>query len=413
MKTEKRSQHISVLLFVFLLLSFYVFGQNSITYQGTVVKSGGSVPPNGNYGMRFGLWNRDIDGDPALYRLWQESHINADAVAVTNGAFSVELGSITVFPADFFTDNFFLWLEVEINLSGVDDSALEVYTPRVRFSKTPYSFYSDNSSLLGKISPSSFLRSDVNDTCSGNILFKGVPTGKYISDAVIWICPSSSNLNDAVFSMSTSGLDMIVMSNPGNLTASGVIQAGTTTYPVAYNRIGDGTATNANIDNNNDLLINGSLEVKNGIYWPPKNNYIGYIPADFVPFESGYTYIGGSTFLYKKSGDITNQIWYAPVHLPEGAVVTELRVWFTDFSVEDLDVSLRRKAYGSLSYTVMASIITSGTPGLSDLIDNTIDYDTIDNMNYVYCIYIIFPAADTYSYLAFQHAKITYMTSGM
>jgi hypothetical protein len=51
MKTEKRSQYTSVLLFVFLLLSFYVFGQDSITYQGTVVKSGGSAPTNGNYGI--------------------------------------------------------------------------------------------------------------------------------------------------------------------------------------------------------------------------------------------------------------------------------------------------------------------------------------------------------------------------
>lgn len=464
MKSTSNLKYNVIFFLLIFILSFYVFGQDSITYQGTVTTSGGTAPPNNNYGMRFGLWNLESGGAPGTNRLWQESHINADAVAVTNGAFSVELGSITVFPANFFTNNLILWLEVEVNLSGIDDSALEIYTPRVRFSKTPYSFYSNNSSFLGKIAPGSFLRSDVNDNCTGRIIFNGVPTGPSPDDAGVWINPVGSNPNDVVFSMTTSGLDMIIMSDPGNLTVSGVIQGGTISFPVAYSRLGDGTpvigkinasndllingslevkdgiyliassviqggtiytsadynrlgdgvATNANIDASNDLLVNGSLEVKNGIYWSVKSDYIGYSPSNFTSQYQSYKYENSSE-LFKDVGYLFEENWWAPVNLPTGAVITEFRVWYRDNDASsNLGITLNRRAYGATgSSTEMSYILTSGTPGESNITDSTINYATINNNSYTYHIKITFPSADTFHDLSFRQAKITYTTSGM
>ena len=117
--------------------------------------------------------------------------------------------------------------------------------------------------------------------------------------------------------------------------------------------------------------------------------------------------------LFKQSGYAGYQYWYAPVHLPDGVVITELRVWFYDNSASDLDVSLRRRAYGSTGpATEMAVIFTSGTPGSSNLTDSTISFATIDNNNYVYYIYIQFPNVDTTATLTFRQAKITYTTEG-
>jgi len=144
----------SVIFFIgmILLLSilFYnlVFsaGPGTITYQGTVTKPGGNPPTNGNYAMRFALWDLEGGGDAGTHRLWQEAHTNVNAVTVTNGTFSVELGSITPFPDNFFQDNANLWLEVEIDLTGTSGSGFEVFSPRVVFSATPYAFHSDTAS---------------------------------------------------------------------------------------------------------------------------------------------------------------------------------------------------------------------------------------------------------------------------
>jgi hypothetical protein len=263
--------------------------------------------------------------------------------------------------------------------------------------------------------------------------------------------------------MTTSGLDMIIMSDPGDLTVSGVTQGGTIAFPVAYsrlggetaviskinasndllingslevkdgiymtasgviqggtiytaaayNRLGDGAATNVNINASNDLLINGSLEVKNGIYWSAKSDYVGYGPSNFAPQYYAYTYVISSE-LYKESGDTWQQNWYAPVNLPNGAVITEFRVWYLDNSSSNLGITLNRRAYGATGASiVMSSIVTSGTPGNSNLTDNTIDYATINNNSYTYHIMIEFPMADTDWDLRFRQAKITYTTSGM
>jgi len=50
---------ILIILTVLIVLAsnLYSAGPNTITYQGTVTTSGGSAPSNGNYAMRFALWN--------------------------------------------------------------------------------------------------------------------------------------------------------------------------------------------------------------------------------------------------------------------------------------------------------------------------------------------------------------------
>jgi len=357
-----------MLVFFFLISSIYANASFDvpITYQGTVTMSGGTAPSDGNYAMLFSLWNLKSGGDSATNRLWYETYANANAVTVTKGAFSVELGSITPFPTMLFMDNPNLWLQVSVDLTGVTGSGFQIFSPRVRFSASPYSYQSYRANMLGSLSSASFLRSDEDDISSAN------------------------------------------------LTINGVIQAGTNELPVAYNRIGDGTATKASINYKNDLLINGDLEVKHHVYWgATKISYYSMNPIDFHPYRNIYNYYCSSTSLFKTSGDTNSQTWYAPVHIPDDAEVTNLSVWYYDYTNSgNITVNLDRKPIGTTSTTTMASVASSGTPGAGSGSDLTITDAVISNFAYTYCVTVYFPSADIANMIQLRSVRITYKTIG-
>jgi len=357
-----------VLTFLMIALVPYIYSSFDvpITYQGTVTTPSGSAPADGNYAMRFALWNLESGGDPVTNRVWQETYTDADAIAVTKGTFSVELGSITIFPLDLFDSYSNLWLEVEVDLMGITGSGFQVFSPRVRFSASPYSYQSYRANMLGSLSSASFLRSDEDDISSAN------------------------------------------------LTINGVIQAGTNELPVAYNRIGDGTATFAYVNYSNDLLINGDLEVKGSITWgATKIHSYSMNPIDFHPYRNTYNYYCSSASLFKASGDTNAQTWYAPVHIPDGAEVTVLSVWYYDNTgLGNITVNLDRKPIGTISTTIMASVASSGTPGASTGTDSTITNAVISNSAYSYCVTVYLPSADIANMIQLRSVRITYHTTG-
>ena len=357
--------------------------------------------------MRFTLF----DDASAGTQKWQETHSGGDAVQVTNGCYSVELGSLTSFPANLFQDNANLWLEVEIDLDGDGFETSEKYSPRVPFSAAPYAFQSDNADTLDVLDSTSFLRSDADDVCTGRIEFKGVPTGFAPTQASVQIHPASSNPTDSILSVWTSGSDMVIMGGSGDLTASGVFQAGTIYTPQAYNRLGDGTPSQAAIDASNDLLINGALEVKDGVYWGARTSYYSVLAVDCVPGNEGYQFTRDSDDLYKDIGVATSQKWYAPVHLPHGATVTSITGWFYDISAYDLTCSLYRRVVGGGGINEMASIDSSGVSGETCVTDSFIQYPNIDNSSSTYYVYVRFSSVDTGPALKFRNASITYTTT--
>jgi len=403
----------SVLVLLFVLAVFYAYsaGPNTITYQGTVTASGGGLPSDGDYAMLFSLWDLQSGGDSATNRLWYETYTNANAVTVTKGTFSVELGSITPFPTDFFRDKPNLWLQVSVDLTGVTGSGFQVFSPRVIFSATPYAFHSDNAHKLDGFHYSSFLRKNVDNDTTGVFKFTQDPTGLYYYLAPVQICPSTVDAGEPLFCIYTASNHMILAREPGNLTVSDVIQAGTILDPVAYNRLGNGTATQADIAHNDDLLINGSLEVKGSIY-NGKTGYVSVSPCAFNPSDDTYKFFMISYDLYKDYGQTSAQNWWAPVYLPNGAVVTEFKVWYFDYTSEaNLTVKLIRAQLGT-SGVEMAAVTTSGSAGVGDGTDTSISYATVDNSYYVYYIMIQFPAVDTSSYITFRGARIKYTTTG-
>jgi uncharacterized coiled-coil protein SlyX len=91
-----------------------------ISYQGTVVDDG--APVDGTVSLIVRLFDAETDGT----QLWSETQSD---VRVTEGRFSVLLGSVTPLPADFFAGTEALYLEAE-----VDGTVL----PRLRVTSTAF-----------------------------------------------------------------------------------------------------------------------------------------------------------------------------------------------------------------------------------------------------------------------------------
>ena len=111
---------------VFALVSAAHGSPRILSYQGSLLDSGGSAVPDGPYEMRFSIFTVESGGTA----LWTETDT---AVQVTNGLFSTVLGDGMAFSSTFFPWHYDLWLEVEIDVdSNATFDADDLYSPRQR-----------------------------------------------------------------------------------------------------------------------------------------------------------------------------------------------------------------------------------------------------------------------------------------
>jgi hypothetical protein len=118
---------ILVVNFVFLSSGYCTIPQ-LINYQGRLTGTDG-FPLTGSYTLKFEVHNV-VTGTGIL---WTETQAN---VQLTNGIFSVQIGSYTSLPADLF-DSPNRWLQIYIN--G------EALSPRIKLISVPYAFISEKS----------------------------------------------------------------------------------------------------------------------------------------------------------------------------------------------------------------------------------------------------------------------------
>ncbi|MFA6594189.1 MAG: tail fiber domain-containing protein [Candidatus Buchananbacteria bacterium] len=115
-----------------------------INYQGKLTDHSDVAVADGNYDMVFRLC-----ADSACSSvLWTETRTGADQVAVTNGLFSVMLGSVTALSSVDFNQDLYL----EVAVSG------ETLTPRKRLGAVPNAL---NALELDGLATTSFLRADI------------------------------------------------------------------------------------------------------------------------------------------------------------------------------------------------------------------------------------------------------------
>jgi hypothetical protein len=146
---------------------------NVINYQGVLRDAAGN-PSNGSFDMVFRLFDQQIGGSQFL----SDSHLLANglAVSVTNGLFSVEIGSglvTTAYPtlSAAFGAQGSIWLEIQVNA--------ETLTPRLHFASAGYAL---NAGTLEGQSASGFVNtSSQSQTKSGILLVGTAGSGPFAS----------------------------------------------------------------------------------------------------------------------------------------------------------------------------------------------------------------------------------------
>ena len=111
-------------------------------------------------------------------------------------------------------------------------------------------------------------------------------------------------------------------------------------------------------------------------------------------------------FAYMDSGTAN---MYAPVCLPDGAVITSVRFYYYDDDVSSaLFYALRRGRLDITSFSTLASGTSSDSSGRGYELDDSISYGTVDNGTYAYHL-DIYPASGSWSTnLRFTGARIYY-----
>ncbi len=142
----------ALLSIVFVLLStFFAYTprteaavNSTINFQARLLTASGGVVADGNYNVEFKLYNASSSsgssqgsctGDSAC--LWTETRTSGDVVRVANGYLTVNLGSVTNFPAINWDQE--LWLTMNVGGTGSPSWDGEM-TPRLKLTAVPYAF---------------------------------------------------------------------------------------------------------------------------------------------------------------------------------------------------------------------------------------------------------------------------------
>ena len=149
----------------FFALSLSAQATPTINYQGKLTDTDGLAVTDGTYNMRFFLY--DAVGVATTSAVWTESLTGVNQVQVTNGLFSIMLGSTTPLTSVDFNQP--LYLGVEIGGAGAPSWDGEM-SPRKTLGTVPAAF---EARQLGGVASSSFLRSDQADIATSLLTFNG------------------------------------------------------------------------------------------------------------------------------------------------------------------------------------------------------------------------------------------------
>ena len=143
-----------------------------MNFQGRLTDASGNIKPNGTYNMRLKLYTVNSGGTS----VWSEDRLVSatQGVTVTNGLFSIQLGSITTLPASLFASGQ-LYLEVELPTPATATSASPTWTegPMTPRNQMATSAYAYNAETLDGLDSASFGQLSTANTWSGTNTFSG------------------------------------------------------------------------------------------------------------------------------------------------------------------------------------------------------------------------------------------------
>ncbi|HDQ23000.1 MAG TPA: LamG domain-containing protein [Candidatus Uhrbacteria bacterium] len=196
----------------FLLKDKIIAGEgirDTLTYQGKIANSEGVPPPDGQYNMRFRIYNQSTGGTLLWTETWDGTNqgIAGSKVSVTEGIFTVELNSLcgnwvgacaSNGGVTFQTDSFYL--QVELDYDG-DGDYEEVFLPRKRFTATPFAMNADK---LDGYDSSDFVFK------AGDTMIGTLAAPQFIDNSLLAYYQFNNNANDSSFN----SLDGVLQNSP-------------------------------------------------------------------------------------------------------------------------------------------------------------------------------------------------------
>jgi parallel beta-helix repeat protein len=199
-----------------------------MNFQGRLANSAGNILADGTYNMKFRIYNASSGGTLQ----WSEDRLVSatQGVTVTNGQFSVQLGSVTSLPASIFTSNS-LYFEVELPTPATATSSSPSWTegPMTPRNQLATSAYAYNAETLDGLDSADFA------AASGST--------NYIQNTTT---PQTANLTVQGASNSSAIVSITQGSSTGNLLV-----------------VGNGSTTGLTINSSGNTSVHGDLAVKN------------------------------------------------------------------------------------------------------------------------------------------------------
>jgi hypothetical protein len=182
-----------------------------MNFQGRIANSAGNILANGTYNMRFRIWNASSGGA----QQWSEDRLVSagQGVTVTNGQFSVQLGSITPLNASVFASSS-LYFEVELPTPASATTSSPVWTegamtPRNQLATSAYAY---NAETLDGLDSEAFGRLGSTNAFTGSNTFSGTSGFTNTVDVNVASTTAFRVRNGAtnLFSVNTSGSQVVV-----------------------------------------------------------------------------------------------------------------------------------------------------------------------------------------------------------
>lgn len=279
----------------------------TLSFQGRLLDSQGSVVPDGYYNIQFKIYQDGTGtaaGNPNGTLKWTETRVNAgtnSGVLVKNGYLSVDLGSQTPFGNSIDWNQDTLWLSMNIaGSSGVCTTfgsspclADGEMLPMKRLTASPYAI---NSGQLGGITADGFIKnSTTQQTGDFNISGTGIVNSLQASTSVLsglfdradsgTLSIGSTNATAITIGSATADQSISIGSGSGNNTVSIGSASGSSGTSILGGSSGVSIASSGDITlgtdatdtltiandgtiathQNSQLIVNGSAQFNNGI----------------------------------------------------------------------------------------------------------------------------------------------------
>jgi hypothetical protein len=242
---------------------------HQINYQGRLTDNQGQALPDGNYNMRFRIYDAETSGT----QLWSTTRCYSpdngttcdgtgtdQRVSVQNGTFSLKLGKVNSLPNDIFT-NPTRYLEVELPTPSTNTNTANPdwsegpFTPRQQLNASPYAF---NAEEIDGYDSDNIAILDENNTFTGNqnIFTNNTDstTSLQVNTAAGSTIFNADTSNQRIGINNTSPTTALDVSGQGNFT--GVVSGADATANnefVTLGQLEDGSATDAFVQGGNSF----------------------------------------------------------------------------------------------------------------------------------------------------------------